>query len=83
MIGNERERQTTLERITWFQQQVAHLGRTEANPVNYRATASGFLAEIDRMQLEVSEYFSFLPNKREGADKLAAAGAVGQVRGAS
>lgn len=54
-ITNDRELQTTLERIAWFQQQAAQLRRTEANPVNYRAAVSGFLAEIDRMQLEVRE----------------------------
>ena len=61
MIANDQELQTTLDRITWFQQQVAHLRRTETNPVNYHAAVSGFLAEIDRMQLEVREYFRFLP----------------------
>ena len=30
----------------------------ETNPVNYRLSAYGFLAEIDRMQLEVREYLS-------------------------
>ncbi len=67
MIANDRELQTTLERIAWFQQQVAHLRRTESNPVNYRAAVSGFLAEMDRMQLEVREYFSFLPTETAGA----------------
>lgn len=61
MIANDQQLQTTLDRINWFQQQVAHLRKTEKNSVNYRAAASGFLAEIDRMQLEVREYFSFLP----------------------
>jgi len=64
MIANDQQLQTTLGRITWFQQQVAHLRRTESNPVNYRAAVSGFLAEIDRMQLEVREYFRFLPAER-------------------
>ncbi len=41
MIANDQQLQTTLERIAWFQQQVAHLRRTEGNPVNYRAAASG------------------------------------------
>ena len=50
MIANDQQLQTTLERIAWFQKQVAHLRRTETNPVNYRASVSGFLAEIDRMQ---------------------------------
>lgn len=63
MIANDQQLQTSLDRITWFQQQVAHLRRTEKNHVNYRAAVSGFLAEIDRMQLEVREYFSFLPSQ--------------------
>ncbi len=67
MITNDQELQTTLGRIAWFQQQVAHLRKTETNPVNYRASVSGFLAEIDRMQLEVRDYFSFLPMERVGA----------------
>ncbi len=67
MIANDRELQATQERITWFQQQVTHLRRTETNPTNYRAAVSGFLAEIDRMQLEVREYLSMLPVERVGA----------------
>lgn len=67
MIANDQQLETTLERIAWFQMQVAHLRKTETNPVNYRAAVSGFLAEIDRMQLEVREYFSFLPAEKAGA----------------
>jgi hypothetical protein len=67
MIANDQQLQMTLERIVWFQRQVAQLRKTETNPVNYRAAASGFLAEIDRMQLEVREYFSFLPTDSVGA----------------
>ncbi|MEX0715004.1 MAG: hypothetical protein WD066_00375 [Planctomycetaceae bacterium] len=67
MIANDEELQTTLERIAWFQQQVAHLRRTETNPANYRAAVSGFLAEIDRMQLDVREYFSVPPAEKAGA----------------
>ena len=74
MIANDRELQTTLERIAWFQQQVAHLRRTETNPVNYRAAVSGFLAEIDRMQLEIRDYFRFLPSERAGTTESAIAG---------
>ncbi len=61
MIANDQQLQTTLDRINWFQSQVAHLRKTETIPINYRAAVSGFLAEIDRMQLEVREYFSFVP----------------------
>jgi hypothetical protein len=83
MIANDRELQATLERIAWFQQQVAHLRRTEANPANYRAAVSGFLAEIDRMQLEVREYFSVLPAAAEGASAPGAAPDGGRVVGVS
>jgi hypothetical protein len=79
MIANDQELQTTLERIAWFQRQLSHLRATEANPVNYRAAASGFLAEIDRMQLEVREYFSFLPAESVGG----AAADGGRVVGVS
>jgi hypothetical protein len=58
MISNDEELESTLERIRWLQQQLAHLRRTETNPVNYRLSSSGFIAEIDRMQLEVREYLS-------------------------
>ena len=67
MIANDQQLETTLERIAWFQKQVANLRKTETNPVNYRAAVSGFLAEIDRMQLEVREYFSSLAAERTGA----------------
>jgi hypothetical protein len=67
MIANDQELQTTLDRIAWFQKQVLHLRNTETNPVNYRASVSGFLTEMDRMQLEVREYFSFLPTESVGA----------------
>ena len=61
MIVNDQELKVTLERIAKFQQQVAHLRRIETNPDNYHAAVSGFLAEIDRMQLEVREYLSVHP----------------------
>jgi hypothetical protein len=67
MIANDKQLQTTLDRIAWFQAQVTELRKTETNPDNYRAAVEGFLAEIDRMQLEVREFFSALPPKRAGA----------------
>lgn len=63
MIANDQELEVTLERIARFQAQVAHLRKTEINPGNYRAAVSGFLAEIDRMQLEVREYLSLHPRE--------------------
>ncbi len=61
MIASDQQLEATLERIRHFQTQLAHLRKAETNPVNYRLSASGFLAEIDRMQLEVREYFSLHP----------------------
>ena len=58
MITNDVEFQVTLERVRRFQKQLAHLRQVEKKPASYQASASGFLAEIDRMQLEVREYLS-------------------------
>ncbi len=67
MIANDQELEATFERIRHFQTQLAHLRKVETNPVNYRLSASGFLAEIDRMQLEVREYLS-VPAGQVSAD---------------
>jgi hypothetical protein len=63
MIHNDQELRITRERIARFEDQLAHLRRVETNPANYHASASGFLAEIDRMQLEVREYLSLHPTE--------------------
>jgi hypothetical protein len=63
MIKDDRELEATLERIRHFQAQVRRLREVETNPTNYRLSASGFMAEIDRMQLEVREYLSLLPSQ--------------------
>jgi hypothetical protein len=62
MITNDQELTATLDRIGYFQKQLAHLRKVETNPANYHASASGFLAEIDRMQLEVREYLRSHPS---------------------
>jgi hypothetical protein len=61
MISNDQELQVTLDRIARLQAQVAHLRSVETNPANYRAASTGFIAEIDRMQLDVREYLSSHP----------------------
>jgi hypothetical protein len=61
MITNDQQFQVALERIRRFQDQIAHLRQTEPDPDNYRASAGGFLAEVDRMQLEVREFLSHHP----------------------
>lgn len=63
MIANDQQLKTTLERIAWFQAQATHLRNVETNPVNYRASVSGFLAEIDRMQLDVRDYLKLHPTE--------------------
>jgi len=61
MIANDQELEATQERIRYFQVQVAHLRKVEKNPTNYRLSSAGFVAEIDRMQLEVREYLTSHP----------------------
>ncbi len=63
MIANDEELSISLQRIAHLQEQVAHLRNVETNPANYHAAVSGFLAEIDRMQLEVREYLSIHPTE--------------------
>jgi len=67
MIRNDQELQVTLERIQHFQQQVRHLRRVENNPRNYRLSVSGYLAELDRMNLEVREYLWLHPSEVDSA----------------
>ena len=66
MIRNDQELEATKERIGYFQQQVEKLRQVETNPQNYRLSAGGFLAEIDRMNLEVREYLSLHPSELKG-----------------
>jgi hypothetical protein len=61
MIQNDVELRAMLDRIAHFQAQILHLRQTETNPANYRASSAGFLAELDRMQLDVRDYFSIPP----------------------
>jgi hypothetical protein len=56
MIHNEEEYKTTLERISQFQKQVENLRKLETNPDNCHLSVSGFLAGLDRMNLDVREY---------------------------
>jgi hypothetical protein len=63
MIENDQQLKVTQARIARFQDQLAHLRRVETNCENYHAAASGYLAEIDRMQLEVREYLSLHPTE--------------------
>ena len=68
MIKNDQELSITLDRIAKFQRQVSHLRKVEKSANNYHASVSGFLAEIDRMQLEVREYLSLHPGELAKSD---------------
>lgn len=63
MIHSDEELHVTQERIAHMQAQLAKLRSTESDPRMYHASASGFLAEVDRMQLEVREYLSLHPTE--------------------
>ncbi len=52
-----------LKRISYFQQQVAKLREVETNLKNYKLSAGGYLAELDRMNLEVREYLWAHPSE--------------------
>ena len=70
MISDDKELQTTQERVRQFQLQVANLRRAEPNPENYRLAVSGYLAELDRMSLEIREYLWSHP--KDSQSKVAA-----------
>jgi len=49
----------------------ARIREVEADPENYRLSASGYLAELDRMNLEIREYLRSLPSQLENNRKSA------------
>jgi len=63
-INNDRELEITQERIRQFERQVAQIRKTETNGENYRLSAAGFLADIDRMNLEIRDYLWSLPTEQ-------------------
>ena len=67
MIRNDKELEVTLDRLERFRQQVAALRQKETDPENYHSAVSGYLSEIDRMNLEVREYLALLPSELERA----------------
>lgn len=66
MITDDQELQATLERTVRFHAQVVYLRKVETSPSSYLLSASGFLAEIDRMQLEVRDYLHTHPGDFSG-----------------
>jgi hypothetical protein len=52
MISNDNELQTTMKRIERFQNQLAYLRKTETNPDNYHASASGLSLRLTACNLK-------------------------------
>ena len=52
-----------MDRIKHFQWQVKYLRQVETNPANYRLSVKGYLAELDRMNLEVRDYLWLHPSE--------------------
>ncbi len=65
MIKNDVELKVTQERINHFWKMVEAIRQTEKKPSNYRDSAGGFLAEIEKMNMEVHEYLSIHPSEFE------------------
>ena len=63
MITNDRELEVTQDRIRQFERQAARIRQVETNPQNYRRSVGGFLAEIDRMNLEIRDYLWSFPSE--------------------
>lgn len=57
MIANDTELEVTQQRIAYFQRLLAQMRKT-ARPTEFHAMASGYIAEIEKMQKEVMEYLS-------------------------
>jgi hypothetical protein len=57
MIHNDQELEATQERIAYFSRLLAQL-RVTATPKEFPVVASGYRAEITRMQDEVLEYLT-------------------------
>ena len=57
MIQNDQELRVTQERIIYFERLLAQL-RVSAQPHEFPAVASGYRAEIERMQHEALDYLT-------------------------
>lgn len=74
MIKNNTELEATQERVIRFWKMVEAIRQGEKNPVSYRASAGGFLAEVEKMNREINEYLSIHPSEfeKEEREKIAA-----------
>src|SRR5437763_605238 len=64
------ELKAMVERINRLQQQGIHMRKAQKDPLTYKLSAGGFLAEIGRMNLEVREYLIFPPSEVQDEELL-------------
>lgn len=56
MIQNDIEPKATQERIAWFEGLVAQFRVVDMSPSEFKLMSGSFLAEIEKMHVEVMEY---------------------------
>jgi hypothetical protein len=61
VIENDHQLEIAQNRVLQLVRQIAQIRKTATDSENYRLSAAGFLAEIDRMNLEVRDYLWSLP----------------------
>lgn len=61
--SNDEELEAAKARLPYFQGKGDKLRHVEGNPQNYRLSAGGYLAEIDRMNFEVREHLLLHPSE--------------------
>jgi hypothetical protein len=66
MIQKDTELQAAQERILRLERFLTEARKTEAAS-NYEAMAGGYLSEIDKIQAEIREYLSRVPERVEAA----------------
>ena len=66
MTKSPEELKTTMKRIARFQRRVMAVRAVASSPENYRASAAGYIPEIDRMMLDVRDYLWAPPAKASG-----------------
>jgi hypothetical protein len=65
MIRTDQELEATAERIRRFLAQIVQIRKVEVLPENYRPSAASFVAEIDRMNLEIRDYLLSHPSEAD------------------
>jgi tRNA threonylcarbamoyladenosine modification (KEOPS) complex Pcc1 subunit len=67
MIQNDAELEQMRERIDFFMKTIAQIRVKASSPSEYRAFANSYLAEVEKMNLEILEYLKRHPSEIEPA----------------